>query len=115
MSILSEGFDADDMKTVFIRPSSRLPAVQMGGRVLRKNDDHPVKQIVQCQDTRHPFVKTARAKSAWVQVGGEFRSLTKNENIEATARHYARQVVHADSALPAFMLARKSKRRSRSV
>jgi superfamily II DNA or RNA helicase len=115
MSILSEGFDADDMKTVFIRPSSRLPAVQMGGRVLRKHEDHLFKQIVQCQDTRHPFVKTARAKSAWVQVGDEFRSLTKNENIEATARHYARQVVHADSALPAFMLKRKSKRRSRSV
>ena len=115
MSILSEGFDADDMKTVFIRPSSRLPGVQMGGRVLRKHDDHPVKQIVQCQETRHPFVKTARAKTAWVQVGDEFRSLTKNENIDATARHYARQVVHADSALPAFVLKRKSRGRSRSV
>lgn len=115
MSILSEGFDADDMRTVFIRPSSRLPAVQMGGRVLRKHSDIPVKQMVQCQDTRHPFVKTARARTAWVQVEGEFRSLTKNEHIDETARHYARQVVHAQSALPAFVLKRKSKVRGRSV
>lgn len=111
MSILSEGFDADDMKTVFIRPSSRLPAVQMGGRVLRKHSEIPVKQMVQCQDTRHPFVKTARARTSYVQVGEGFRSLQKNENIDAVALHYAQRVIHTQTSLPAFVL--KAKRKSR--
>lgn len=114
MSILSEGFDADDMQTVFIRPSSRLPAVQMGGRVLRKHPDMPVKQIVQCQGTRHPFVRTARAKTAWVEVGEGFRSLTRNADIDATARHYAQQVLRAEASMPAFIVKRKSKGRRRT-
>lgn len=113
MSILSEGFDADDMKTVFIRPSSRLPAVQMGGRVLRKHSDHPVKQIVQCQETRHPFVRTARARTAWVEVGDGFRSLTRNADIDETARRYAQQVVRAEAAMPSFIVKRKSRGRRR--
>jgi superfamily II DNA or RNA helicase len=114
MSILSEGFDADDMKTVFIRPSSRLPAVQMGGRVLRKHPDIPVKQMVQCQVTKHPFVKTARARTSYVQVGDEFRTLTRNENIDKVIRHYAKQVLHAQSALPDFVLkSREGRRKSR--
>lgn len=111
MSILAEGFDADDMRTVFIRPSSRLPAVQMGGRVLRKHPEIPVKQIVQCQDTKHPFVRTARARTSWVQVGDEFRSLSKNEMVDDIARHYAQRVVHTEVEMPAFITASRKSRR----
>lgn len=113
MSILSEGFDADEMRTVFIRPSSRLPAVQMGGRVLRKNADMPFKQIVQCQETRHPFIKTARARMSYVQVGEEFRSLSKNENIEAIAQHFAQQVIRVNTVIPDFITQAKRKYKRR--
>jgi superfamily II DNA or RNA helicase len=117
MSILSEGFDADDMKTVFIRPSSKLPAVQMGGRVLRKHQSIPFKQIVQCQDTRHPFIKTARARMSYIQVEDEFRSLSKNENIDAIAAQYARKVVQIDVPIPNFIkkMKRKSRRFQRNI
>jgi superfamily II DNA or RNA helicase len=104
MSILSEGFDAEDMQSVFIRPSSKLPAVQMGGRVLRKCAHLPIKQIIQCMDTNHPFVKTARARTSYIQVGDNFRSLNKNENVDRIARDMAKQVLMADAGLPDFIL-----------
>lgn len=113
MSILSEGFDADDMKTVFIRPSSKLPSVQMGGRVLRKHPNISIKQIVQCQDTRHPFIKTARARMSYIQVEENFRSLSKNENIDAIATQYAQKVVQIDVLIPHFI--KRSKRKSRRI
>lgn len=113
MSILAEGFDADDMQTVFIRPSSRLPAVQMGGRVLRKHPSLPVKQIVQCQDTRHPFTKTAKPRSAYLQVDGEFRSLSANANVDEVARQYAQRIIRTETSLPAFIVNAKRKSRAR--
>jgi superfamily II DNA or RNA helicase len=109
MSILSEGFDAEDMRSVFIRPSSRLPAVQMGGRVLRICEQEPVKQIIQCQDTHHPFVKTARARRSYIQVGESFRSLAQNENVDRIASAMAQQVLLADASLPQFILDKSKK------
>ncbi len=103
MSILSEGFDADDMQTVFIRPSSKLPAVQMGGRVLRKHDKISVKQIVQCQDTKYPFVRTARPHTSYVQVADSFRSLSANDEIDNIVNDYAMRVLHSQAELPTFI------------
>src|SRR5436853_605018 len=59
--LLSEGFDCPELKTVFCRPSCKGVTVQMAGRVLRKHPDHPFKQIVQCQKSPWPFLRTAGA------------------------------------------------------
>ena len=56
--VLTEGFDDPSLRTVWVRPSGKGPTIQMAGRVLRKFGD-TVKQVVQCRQTRHPFVKTA--------------------------------------------------------
>ena len=109
MSILSEGFDAEDMQSVFIRPSSKLPAVQMGGRVLRKCDSIPTKQIIQCQDTHHPFVKTARAHASYIQVGSEFRSLSRNDNVDKIAQQMAAKVLAAECSMPEFITRNQKK------
>ena len=109
MSILSEGFDAEDMRTVFIRPSSKLPAVQMGGRVLRKCQSEPIKQIVQCQDTNHPFVKTARARQSFIHVGNEFRSLARNDNVDKIAQQMAERVLAAECSMPDFIIQNQKK------
>jgi superfamily II DNA or RNA helicase len=109
MSILSEGFDAEDMQSVFIRPSSKLPAVQMGGRVLRKCDSIPTKQIIQCQDTHHPFVKTARAHASYIQVGSEFRSLSRNDNVDKIAQQMAAKVLAAECSMPEFITKNQKK------
>lgn len=113
MSILAEGFDMEDLRTVFVRPSSRLPTVQMCGRVLRLCPGMEAKQIVQCKDTRHPFVRTARPRASFVQVGGEFLSLTASSDVEETARRYAKAVVMAEVSMPDFLLKRKDPRRPR--
>lgn len=76
MMVLTEGFNCPDLQSVFIRPSSALPTIQMGGRVLRKFAGIDFKNMVQCRETKHPFAKTAEpersfkwADGAWIPVG----------------------------------------------
>ena len=59
MLILAEGFDCPSLRTVFCRPSGKLCTIQMCGRVLRKHPGLAFKQVVQCEQTRHPFPRTA--------------------------------------------------------
>ena len=40
-----------ELQTVFVRNSSRLPMIQMAGRVLRKHCDKAIANIVQSKDT----------------------------------------------------------------
>ena len=49
--LLTEGFDMPELQTVFVRNSSRLPMIQMAGRVLRKHCDKAIANIVQSKDT----------------------------------------------------------------
>ena len=53
----------------------------MGGRVFRKHPGLPFKQIVQCQQTRHPFVKTALAEEQYVWMDDSWRTLKLNARI----------------------------------
>jgi superfamily II DNA or RNA helicase len=125
MSILTEGFDLEDLLTVFVRPSSKLPTTQMAGRVLRKCFIHEAKQIVQCQDTRHPFIKTATARMSYIQFGNNFRSLSKNENVDRVAKYYAARILKSVPKIPKFLedqgkrrtipLDRRSRRRRGTV
>lgn len=61
--VLTEGFNDPSLQTVWVRPSGRGPTIQMAGRVLRKYESLSVKNIVQPQQTRHPFVRTAKSNS----------------------------------------------------
>jgi superfamily II DNA or RNA helicase len=107
MSILTEGFDAPDLQTVFVRPSSKLPAIQMGGRVLRKCAEIGVKQIVQCQASYYPFTRTATPRQAFIQVGDQFRSLTRNDKIDQIVWDTASRVLRATSTVPEFLSKQK--------
>lgn len=82
MAILTEGFDCPSLRTVFCRPSGRSCTIQMAGRVLRKFVTEPIKQIVQCKRTPHPFVKTAHAHEQYVWTDDGWRSLQLNEHIQ---------------------------------
>jgi len=109
MSILAEGFDMEDLRTVFVRPSSRLPTVQMCGRVLRLYPGLDAKQIVQCKDTRYPFIRTASSRMSYIQIGEEFRSLSTSANVEETARWYAKEILRVQVNIPDFIRKRKEK------
>ena len=82
VGVLAEGFDCPALTTVFCRPSSRGPTVQMAGRVLRKVEGIPLKNIVQCADTRHPFPATAQPAVQYVQSVDGWRSIGMNDRVE---------------------------------
>lgn len=100
MLILTEGFDCPSLKTVFCRPSGRGCTIQMGGRVFRKYPGLRHKQIVQCKNTRHPFVKTAMADEQYVWVDGQWRSLSLNREISAISGRARQVIACAEVQLP---------------
>ena len=101
--VLAEGFDCPSLQTVFIRPSEKGITVQMCGRVLRKHATAPVKNIVQCQKTRWPFVRTAGAEFQYVQADGEWRSLTVNPQLQQVALSTMRALANTPVELPEFL------------
>ena len=72
---LMEGFDYPQLRTVFCRPSGRACTIQMAGCVFCKHASEPVKQVVQCQQTRHPMVKTAYAARQFVWTAAGWQPL----------------------------------------
>jgi len=109
MLILTEGFDCPSLKTVFCRPSGRGCTTQMGGRVFRKHPEIPRKQIVQCKNTRHPFVKTAMADEQYVWVDGQWRSLSLNQQITAISDRARQVIARARVALPSLVSAHRTR------
>lgn len=109
--VLAEGFDCPELKTVFCRPSSCGVTVQMCGRVFRKHAGTPVKQVVQCQETRWPILRTAAAACQFAWVDGEWRSLQINERIEEISHRTIRALAHSQSQLPQFLV--QARRRGR--
>jgi superfamily II DNA or RNA helicase len=101
--VLSEGFDCPELQTVFCRPSCKGVTIQMCGRVLRKHQAVPVKQIVQCGRTRWPFIRTAAAAAQYAWQEGEWRSLTLNPRINEVAGRAMRALAKIQVALPGFL------------
>ena len=109
MAILTEGFDCPSLKTVFCRPSGRGCTVQMAGRVLRKHDEHPYKQIVQCQKTPYPFQRTASAAEQYLWDGSTWRSLTMNAQLDAISQRARKMIATASVELPKLVAASRSR------
>ena len=86
VAVLAEGFDCPGLQTVFCRPSGKGPAVQMAGRVLRRAADVPLKAVVQCQATKHPFTATAVPAVQYVECDGGWRSIGTNDRVERATK-----------------------------
>lgn len=110
MNILTEGFDCPDLKTVFCRPSSKACTIQMCGRVFRKHASHAFKQVVQCQQTPHPILKTAAANEQYVWAGDQWNSLKMNRQIEAISQRSRRLIAGTQVRLPKLVAALKETR-----
>jgi superfamily II DNA or RNA helicase len=93
MAILTEGFDCPSLQTVFCRPSSKGPTLQMCGRVFRRHPHCPIKQVVQCAATNHPMTGTADACEQYVWLEGAWKSLTKNPQIDAICQRMRELVI----------------------
>jgi superfamily II DNA or RNA helicase len=101
--VLAEGFDCPELQTVFCRPSCKGITIQMCGRVFRKHPALAFKQIVQCQKTRWPFVRTATPALQYTWVDDTWRTLQVNPQINQvngrTLRALARIEVHLPRCL----------------
>ena len=108
--ILTEGFDAPDLKTVFVRPGSKGPTMQMTGRALRKHPDKPFAQVVQNHRTRWPFTKIASAeqKFSWEEDHWHSRVTITGKMTQATSNTLL-VIATIDVKLPANLHHRKAR------
>jgi superfamily II DNA or RNA helicase len=112
MNVLTEGFDCPSLRTVFCRPASRAPTVQMCGRVFRLHDSAPLKQIVQARDAAMPFTRIVRPEEQHLLIEGEWRSLGATRELDAEVEAQRIKLAQVKVApLPALIL---RKQRSRS-
>ena len=90
--LLSEGFDLPDLQTVFLKDASRLPTVQMAGRVLRKHPGKRLANIVQSKQTRYPVQKIANPETVWNWSGDRFYVVSgRNDRIRDIVLQNLRQ------------------------
>jgi superfamily II DNA or RNA helicase len=111
--VLTEGFDCPDLKTVFCRPSGRGCTVQMGGRVFRKHKSEPIKQIVQCLQTRWPFLKTVLPHQQYVWQADSWRSLKVNPKMDLVSSNVLRCIANTPIELPKYVTARNKVKKLR--
>lgn len=108
--VLCEGFDCCDMKTVFVRDSSRGPTIQMAGRVLRKHPDVPVANIVQSVRTRYPFTRTASPNRQYLYQDGSWREVGESKMVQVMSRFMLNRVMNAEVHLPGMLRKHKVRR-----
>jgi hypothetical protein len=101
------------MQTVFVRPSGRGTTIQMAGRVLRKCTGFAAKQIVQCRDTRHPFIKTATPRQQYLWQEDGWRSLRVNPKLDLCNQNACRVIAQTVVSLPAFVRRKQTRSKAR--
>lgn len=113
--VLAEGFDCPSLKTVFCRPSTKGVTVQMCGRALRPFAALPIKQIVQCEKTPWPMVRTAEARAQYIWSAEGWKSLSVNPLIETVSMRVLRAIASNPVDLPEYVKKRqiRSRRRDR--
>ena len=105
---LTEGFDCGDIKTVWVRDSSKGTSIQMAGRVFRIHKSTPIKQVVQGVNTSHPITKTANARMQYRWQQDRWISLTVNPLIELMAHNARMAIARTDVSMPCFIRSRKT-------
>lgn len=109
---LTEGFDEPSLKTAWVRDSGKGCTMQMGGRVFRKFESLPKKQIVQSKQTRWPFIRTAMPEMQFVWQNGEWASLQVNPKINQINENARLAIATTIVEIPQFVLSRQQKKRT---
>ena len=102
VAVLTEGFDCPSLKTVFVRPSSRGPTVQMAGRVFRKHPDTPIVNVVQSEATRFPFTRHATPVDRFIQTNGNWRNISA-KNLNGIFKEQVIKIAKVKVELPEFL------------
>lgn len=111
MQVLTEGFDSPILKTVFVRPGSKGPTIQMAGRAFRKYPNKTHAQVVQNTRTLWPFVKIASAEHKFIQgEHGGWETREFNEKVTQAQHAAIMSIAKIDVQLPPLI--RKHQKRN---
>ena len=111
MVVLTEGFNSPSLKTVFVRPSSKGPTIQMGGRALRKYPGKKFAQIVQSHCTHWPMVKIASSEAKFIYENGRWQERNSNKKADAAAMASIKAIASSDVKLPAWIVTNRKKKK----
>jgi superfamily II DNA or RNA helicase len=112
--VLTEGFDAPTLRTVFVRPGSKGPTMQMTGRALRKHPDKPFAQVVQNDKTDWPFTKIASAELKFVYEAEGWRSRSiVTAKVDVAQVNALLAISTSNVTLPAHLVRKMAKKRRR--
>lgn len=107
MVVLTEGFDSTILKTVWIRPGSKGPTMQMGGRSLRRHSDpiiKPYAQMVQNATTHWPFTRIASAEKKFVcHDGKSWEDRQQNERVNQASRAAIKAIAKIHVEIPPLL------------
>lgn len=115
--VLTEGFDAPQLETAFVRDSIKGPTMQMAGRAFRihpewkqdKRERFRFKQIVQSRHSKYPIIKTAMPRYQFTWQGDGWRSLSVNQNIQDIQQRAVMVLAGTQTSMPQFL--QESKKR----
>jgi len=112
--VLTEGFDCPELKTAWVRDSGRGCTMQMAGRAFRLHPDVPRKNVVQSQNTRWAFSRTATPEEQYRMMDGEWRSIKPNKRMREISVAAIKRTIQNYEPLPEF-ITNKSKRKKAST
>lgn len=110
MFILTEGFNDPSLQTVMVRPGSRGPTIQMTGRVLRPK---PYAQVVQNNETKWAFTRTASAEKRFVlNPHGQWEDRdVENAQIATASKRMIMTIPHIKTSMPKYIGKHRKKSR----
>jgi hypothetical protein len=103
--LLTEGFDAPDLMSVWVRDSGKLCTMQMAGRGLRKDPSNPnkVARVIQSENTGYPYARTAKPYMQYVYVDNTWRSIEPGPQVENTSEKIRKELYVRPVQLPRFL------------
>lgn len=106
--VLTEGFDCPELETVWVRPSSKGPTMQMAGRVFRI---HPgiTKRVVQSKDTKWPISRTASPERQfiWCEKTNKWLDAKPNKKLMEISIEAIKSTIDNYKPLPEFITKNK--------
>jgi superfamily II DNA or RNA helicase len=115
MVVLTEGWDCPKLRTVFTRPGSKGPTIQMTGRTFRRWLEHPELKpwanVVQNNETHWPFTKIASAEKRFLltELGWEQRE--GNPRADCAQAQVLQAIASIDVQMPQYIVDKMSKKR----
>lgn len=100
--VLTEGLDVPNLRTVFVRPGSKAPTIQMAGRAFRKHPETPIVNVVQSKDTRFPFSRHARPQEQWLLQDEKWRRIDA-KNLHGIIAAQRQKLAKAEFSVPSFL------------